>query len=305
MPVARSAAAARPRRDDRSCAERARRRGAGARSRRRRPRTASARFRETFGETPHRYLQRRRLAGDVLLRETDRTVTEICFDVGFSSLGPFSRTFLGGRRVAEPTASARAVGSGVRRLVDVACDRPRSSEKSGAPAAIRVRPMLTALTHSQHLRPRPGRGARLLRRQLGLEVRTDAELAFCAGSRSASPAARAASILLESPGPPAIDVEPPSRSATLVAKGAIGDGRSSPPSTAARPTRTLRRARRRVHQEPTERSTVPTARCATRSATRSGSRRRPVRDMSTTLPAVARRLERRVGGGRVGEREAS
>ena len=28
-----------------------------------------------------------------LLRETDRTVTEICMDVGFSSLGTFSRTF--------------------------------------------------------------------------------------------------------------------------------------------------------------------------------------------------------------------
>jgi AraC-like DNA-binding protein len=28
-----------------------------------------------------------------LLRETSRPVTEICFDVGFSSLGTFSRTF--------------------------------------------------------------------------------------------------------------------------------------------------------------------------------------------------------------------
>jgi AraC-like DNA-binding protein len=28
-----------------------------------------------------------------LLRETDRSVTEICLDVGFTSLGSFSRTF--------------------------------------------------------------------------------------------------------------------------------------------------------------------------------------------------------------------
>jgi len=28
-----------------------------------------------------------------LLRETDRSVTDICFDVGFGSLGTFSRTF--------------------------------------------------------------------------------------------------------------------------------------------------------------------------------------------------------------------
>src|SRR5213080_859015 len=51
-------------------------------------------FRATFGETPHRYLQRRRVERAMfLLRETDRSVTEICFDVGFTSLGTFSRTF--------------------------------------------------------------------------------------------------------------------------------------------------------------------------------------------------------------------
>ena len=51
-------------------------------------------FRATFGETPHRYLQRRRVERAMfLLRETDDSITEICFDVGFSSLGTFSRTF--------------------------------------------------------------------------------------------------------------------------------------------------------------------------------------------------------------------
>jgi AraC-like DNA-binding protein len=51
-------------------------------------------FRATFGETPHRYLQRRRVERAMfLLRATDRSVTDICFDVGFSSLGTFSRTF--------------------------------------------------------------------------------------------------------------------------------------------------------------------------------------------------------------------
>jgi transcriptional regulator GlxA family with amidase domain len=51
-------------------------------------------FRDTFGETPHRYLQRRRVERAMyLLRETYRSVTEICFDVGFMSLGTFGRTF--------------------------------------------------------------------------------------------------------------------------------------------------------------------------------------------------------------------
>ncbi|MGC5342574.1 helix-turn-helix domain-containing protein [Streptomyces sp. DT24] len=51
-------------------------------------------FRATFGETPHRYLQRRRVERAMsLLRETDRSVTDICFEVGFGSTGTFSRTF--------------------------------------------------------------------------------------------------------------------------------------------------------------------------------------------------------------------
>jgi transcriptional regulator GlxA family with amidase domain len=51
-------------------------------------------FRATFGETPHRYLQRRRVERSMfLLGQTGRSVTDICFDVGFTSLGTFSRTF--------------------------------------------------------------------------------------------------------------------------------------------------------------------------------------------------------------------
>src|SRR5688500_20372912 len=51
-------------------------------------------FRATFGETPHRYLQRRRVERAMfLLRQTDDSVSDICLDVGFASLGTFSRTF--------------------------------------------------------------------------------------------------------------------------------------------------------------------------------------------------------------------
>jgi AraC-like DNA-binding protein len=51
-------------------------------------------FRATFGETPHRYLQRRRVERAMfLLRATDRSVTDVCLDVGFTSLGTFSRSF--------------------------------------------------------------------------------------------------------------------------------------------------------------------------------------------------------------------
>ncbi|GAC1327141.1 MAG: helix-turn-helix transcriptional regulator [Candidatus Dormibacteria bacterium] len=51
-------------------------------------------FRATFGETPHRYLQRRRVERAMyLLRATVADVTDVCLEVGFTSLGSFSRTF--------------------------------------------------------------------------------------------------------------------------------------------------------------------------------------------------------------------
>src|SRR5438309_5808002 len=66
-------------------------------------------FRAAFGETPNRYLQRRRVERAMfLLRSSDRSVTDICMDVGFSSLGTFSRVFR--EIVGEPTSVYRASG---------------------------------------------------------------------------------------------------------------------------------------------------------------------------------------------------
>jgi len=51
-------------------------------------------FSATFGETPHRFLQRRRVERAMyLLAQTRRDITDICLEVGFTSLGTFSRTF--------------------------------------------------------------------------------------------------------------------------------------------------------------------------------------------------------------------
>ena len=51
-------------------------------------------FKEVYGETPHRYLQRRRVERAMnLLRSTDLDVTQVCLAVGFTSLGTFSRLF--------------------------------------------------------------------------------------------------------------------------------------------------------------------------------------------------------------------
>ncbi|MEU4160588.1 AraC family transcriptional regulator [Actinoplanes sp. NPDC026670] len=51
-------------------------------------------FRSAFGETPHRYLQRRRIERAMsLLRDPASSVTEVGLQVGFDSLGAFSRVF--------------------------------------------------------------------------------------------------------------------------------------------------------------------------------------------------------------------
>ncbi len=76
----------------------------------------SREFRRAFGVTPHQYLLTRRLERAAeLLRNTDRSVAEICMMVGLRSVGSFTTSF--GRayglsptayRAAHPPASVHA-----------------------------------------------------------------------------------------------------------------------------------------------------------------------------------------------------
>jgi AraC-like DNA-binding protein len=51
-------------------------------------------FRAAYGETPYGYLMTRRIErAKALLRRGDLTVTEVCFEVGCTSLGSFSSRF--------------------------------------------------------------------------------------------------------------------------------------------------------------------------------------------------------------------
>jgi AraC-like DNA-binding protein len=91
-------------------------------------------FRAVFGETPHRYLQRRRVERSMfLLRETHRSVTDICFDVGFTSLGTFSRTF---KEIVGETPSGYRLGHGpivAPNCVQMAGTRPRTVAEPEVP----------------------------------------------------------------------------------------------------------------------------------------------------------------------------
>jgi AraC-like DNA-binding protein len=66
-------------------------------------------FQAVFGETPHQYrLQARLDRAKYLLAVTDASVTDVCMDVGFSSLGSFSDWFA--RRVGRaPTVYRQRV----------------------------------------------------------------------------------------------------------------------------------------------------------------------------------------------------
>src|SRR3954462_2994271 len=80
----------------------------------------SREFRRAFGESPHAYLLTRRLErAAALLRSTDRSVAEVCLDVGLRSIGSFTTSFTRtcGRsptayRAAHPPAAARAMVPG-------------------------------------------------------------------------------------------------------------------------------------------------------------------------------------------------
>jgi AraC-like DNA-binding protein len=54
----------------------------------------SREFRRVFGASPHAYLLTRRLErAAALLRNTDRSVAEVCFSVGLHSVGSFTTSF--------------------------------------------------------------------------------------------------------------------------------------------------------------------------------------------------------------------
>jgi AraC-like DNA-binding protein len=77
----------------------------------------SREFRAAFGESPHTYLLTRRMErAAALLRNTDHSVTDICFSVGLQSVGSFTTSFKRtygvtptAYRAAFPPASAAAV----------------------------------------------------------------------------------------------------------------------------------------------------------------------------------------------------
>lgn len=65
-------------------------------------------FRQVFNKTPHQYLTQRRIErAKELLSSSGLTVTDVCFEVGFESLGSFSSLFH--KHVGHPPITYRAI----------------------------------------------------------------------------------------------------------------------------------------------------------------------------------------------------
>ena len=107
-------------------------------------------FEATYGETPIRYLTRRRIErAQDLLRHANLTVTEICMLVGFASLGSFSSRFT--ELVGE---SPRPTGTGGRPAAGRTC--PAATCSCAACSTSAARPA-SAIAQSERSAGRAGR----------------------------------------------------------------------------------------------------------------------------------------------------
>ncbi len=98
----------------------------------------SREFRRAFGESPYSYLMTRRIERAMaLLRRGDLSVTEVCFEVGCSSLGTFSTRFT--ELVGMPPSTYRREASrataGLPPCVSKQVTRPIRNQEARRPAA--------------------------------------------------------------------------------------------------------------------------------------------------------------------------
>ena len=94
----------------------------------------SRQFRAAYGETPYGYLMTRRIErAKALLRRGDRSVTDVCLEVGCTSLGSFSARFT--EVVGESPSAYRArdhrAGATVPACVAKAWTRPERTSRNG------------------------------------------------------------------------------------------------------------------------------------------------------------------------------
>ena len=97
----------------------------------------SRRFRHAYGESPYSYLMTRRIERAMaLLRRGDLSVTEVCFEVGCTSLGTFSTRFteLVGVSPSAYRSDAAGAMAGVAPCVAKQVTRPVRNREARSPS---------------------------------------------------------------------------------------------------------------------------------------------------------------------------
>jgi AraC-like DNA-binding protein/catechol 2,3-dioxygenase-like lactoylglutathione lyase family enzyme len=182
-------------------------------------------FRSVFGETPHRYLQRRRVERAMsLLRTTDRSVTDVCMAVGFTSLGTFSRTFRA--VVGQSPSEFRRNGSAppVPTCFTMAWMRPSSFGEARGRRPLRLTPMFKQITHSSLYVLDQDEALDFYVAKLGFEVRSDVDLGFMRWLTIGVPGDTGREVLLEVAGPPSLSDDAAAEVRDLLTRGALGLG---------------------------------------------------------------------------------
>ena len=206
----------------------------------------SREFRRTFGETPHQYLLTRRLErAAALLRNTDRSVADICLHVGLRSVGSFTtcvrprlrhvadrlpRRAPAGRQphpdpdLRRPGVRSSAVQQVSRRQPhgpSVACLPSRSSHHDA-----RRTTMLSGLTYVNVWVHDQDEALAFYTEKLGIELREDVTVPELGNFRWLTVGVpgqdEVALTLMAIPGPPVFDEETQTTLQKLVAKGAAG-----------------------------------------------------------------------------------
>jgi catechol 2,3-dioxygenase-like lactoylglutathione lyase family enzyme len=199
-------------------------------------------FTAAYGETPRTYLTRRRIErAKTLLRTATLSVTEICFLVGFASLGSFIARFrkLVGRSPSEyrDDAVARTGVPPIPGCVVSMWTRPhpdgeQSGKKHGPPrsgyggprTAAEEAPMISRLNQVNVFVLDQVRAKAFYTETLGFELRNDAILDGFRWLTVGPKDQKDLNILLAYPAPPMFSPEDAEAVRALVAKGSLGGG---------------------------------------------------------------------------------
>ena len=203
----------------------------------------SREFRRTFGESPHAYLLTRRLERAAsLLRATDRSVAEICFDVGLKSVGSFTTSFTRtygvsptAYRAAFPPAVALRARPGLRAARVRASATPHVSRRQRSSAWLawpstrstsKGENQMIKIANAQLWVHDQDEALAFYTDKVGLEVRTDVTVPELGNFRwlTVAPPGQedVAIVLMAIPGEPVMDSETAEQVRTLMGKGFAG-----------------------------------------------------------------------------------